>query len=406
MDHKSTPAKAGSRMRFIGAVLILLSMALIIGGNVKALRYEGPTVFYLDPKAGFDSVTLEWKNIEAERFVIYRTDVSEIDPEDDPAPDRSDYEEIASVGGETTTFTDTDVEYGHTYAYYIDGYKERRIGGDRISATSFEDRSMTYQTAGLARPDLFNDGYGEFHTNDSEAIYLYFQSYTGVAPTDAEVYRRALGKAGEEETPGEFEKIPLKCPDGEDFNGEGCSLMDDGITPGTVYEYKCRGVLEKDGKTYRSEWSETVRIPVVNFTGVFTCETKDGGEPGNLTISLTSDKGNGTLFIAPDAVATYMEKDVDYDSLSVDDYPTVILEEVSEDGKNWRTAPEDGVTLQPGKTLWLRFTPHKGPSPAGKTVISLGFSEGSVKYDGPGSGESIMELDLKKGEGSVYLEWD
>ena len=52
------------------------------------------------------------------------------------------------------------------------------------------------------------------------------------------------------------------------------------------------------------------------------------------------------------------------------------------------------------------FTPHEGPSPAGKTVISLGSSEGSVKYDGPGSGESIMELDLKKGEGSVYLEWD
>ncbi len=44
MDHKGTPAKAGSKMRIIVAVLILLCMALIIGGNGIDLRCAARTV--------------------------------------------------------------------------------------------------------------------------------------------------------------------------------------------------------------------------------------------------------------------------------------------------------------------------------------------------------------------------
>lgn len=89
-------------------------------------------------------------------------------------------------------------------------------------------------------------------------------------------------------------------------------------------------------------------------------------------------------------------------------YP-VRLVGYSRDNKTWHGMPAKGVLLKAGQSIYLKCkmegeSPYFGGSTA--TVSEISLMDPSVKYDGPGAGDSILYIDLCKGTGRVHMNFD
>ena len=75
----------------------------------------------------------------------------------------------------------------------------------------------------------------------------------------------------------------------------------------------------------------------------------------------------------------------------------------------WQGMPSKGVSLKSGQTIYLKCkmegaSPYFGGTTA--TVSEINLMDPSVKYDGPGAGDSILHIDLCKGTGRVHMNFD
>lgn len=290
-----------------------------------------------------------------------------------------EYEKIGGVSGLHASFDDESVENGHYYSYVIRGFSRGKVLCD-----SSEDNLTQYECAGLAPPDLGNNGYGENNENTPERIYLYVQYDTGVQPDGVQVYRKADGDK-------EFTQIApeeLKVT-----GGDGNFEVEDGsVRPGGVYTYKVRTFAGEGDEQIVSSFSDTVRIPAVNFVGRFTItgmDTQPGA--GRVTITVKSHKYNGALELDKGARA--------------------ILEAKDDNGKKraYELMLDTGKTLKAGNETDLTFTCRDKKNKLPKLDRPAGFltiEDEGVYYDMGTWGYSLLKLDLDEGTGTIFVDYD
>ncbi len=335
-----------------------------------------------------NDVTVEWaEDNKIDKYEIYRVDVTEdvLDTETDMTFELSSYEKIAEVSGEECSYVDESVQSDCYYAYLVKGY-QKVDGKSRLVYSSGEyDDQYSCQCCGLSAPDLLNGGNGEFSTNSTECLYLYFQTYYGVEPTSVILYRKAEDE--EEYQQIDFETVEEIC----EGSGE---VRDTTVEPGVVYYYKIQTVVEYDGEEYRSKESDYVRIPAVNFKGKYAVSKKAVSRNlDKVIVELKSDKYNGELKISRS----------DYESEDEGDVVQIIA--FRYDNESWMTLEDEDLVIPPGGIVYIKFG---GEGIASANEIYLDSDNGSVglDYDGPGTGYSIMRIDLDGKTAEVYQNFD
>ena len=398
MQAKTNGRKTG---RKISAILMIIAAAVVLFGgcglfhNDSAEKHIG-----FSTEAAVDSITLKWKKQDdIDYYEIYRTDISEGVYNGDETSLRSkDYENIAQVNGDQRVYRDTDVISGHTYAYVVSGF-HKSFGHVKQVCTSFIEDNITYETAGLSKPGLLNNGDGENYENSKNSIYLYCEVYDGIDPDGTEVYRKS-------NTDPDYKKIKCKYLDSEK------EILDDTVTPGETYTYKARTYAEQDGRKYFSPDSDEVTIPAVNFSADYDVETVDITE-SMLIIKVMSAAGNGvTSFDAGMPARFTVKKDSQREGRCFSAKLIGWSKTSSATNEQWNDVPKNGVQIRAGESIFLKYQLSAwddGDVSINEPECALFMDNtdwGGAKYDGSGRGTTIMTLDLLTGKGTAYCDWD
>lgn len=387
----------------ITALIVVLAGIVFFAGGFSGDK--GGEYIGFSTQPSFDSIQMKWKQRDdVHYYEISRAEVT-FDAEGEAVTlPRDAYEPVKTVAGDKRRYTDRDVETGHTYAYVVEGYK-KSFGHLKCVCTTYEDGSIEYETAGLGRPALLNNGEGENHTNSKDKIYLYVQCYTGVEPTGGILYRK-----GSDED--KYRVIDYKLLSKEGFSS-GCEILDDTVTPGVTYRYKIRTTAEDKEKSYQSPKSTAIRIPAVNFDARYDVQAMtEEGFAKAFVIRVSSDAYNGTTLFTDEAAqyqVRYTDPETKQDVSAVFD---AALQESSVDGQTWQ-AVKKRVRLTAGSTIYLKYalsgedTPYFGSNTAAESVLSMdGYESGGAVYEGSGCGATMMTLDLVKEAGEACCDFD
>lgn len=335
----------------------------------------------LSIKPEMNSIELRWKKkTGVSGYMVYRKDVTKLLGKSETSVKLKHYTKIARLSGTENSFTDRRVSPGHYYAYVIKAFSKEN-GKNKTLYSSYISGALQYECPGLARPELLNGGNGEFYTNSLGGLYLYEQTTCGVEPTSVVVYRREKGEKN-------YTKIKVKRVEKDSLG----MMKDSSVKPGKTYYYRIRTLRKFRGKQVRSELSDTLRIPNVNFTGRYTVKAISSGSSGDeLVLKIKGNKYNGTLkFLSP----------LVYDGSS-DGGDDIRIKEVSKDNKTWKAFKAGKSSIKAGETLYVKLE--------GKHVNSLDaftFDEGAAAYDGSGAGYTAFSIDVKSGKGTACLNFD
>lgn len=352
-----------------------LDSASASSSKVKRLSYS--------TKSNMSSITVKWKKKKnIKKYVIYKKEVTKYMFKDDNAAafKWKGFKKIAKTSGSNKSYTDRKVKKHHYYVYAVKAYKKVK-GKNKLAYTTYiKDEYDSYSAAcpGLGRPDLFNDGSGEFNYNTNSKFWLYTQTEYGVKPASIMLYRKAKGDT-------KYKKIKtVKYAYGK-------SISDSSVKPGKVYYYKIRTKIRYKGKTYYSKYSNIVRIPNFNEKPQFDIETISTGDVERY-IKITSKKNNGILTF--NTAQLYINDEEDEES-------TINIFQYSTDGVNWSDMGTKPIKLEAEGTIYLRLT---GKSVA--TISNLTSTDGAVSYDGPWPGRSVMTFDFARGKATVSQFYD
>ena len=410
--------KIGGRIAVI--ILIIIAAALLFGGHFGFGSGDAEHIG-ITTEAATDSITIGWKQQDdVQYYEVYRIDFGQDGVDGYPAFE--EYENIAYVNGDKKSYKDADVETGHTYGYVVAGYR-KSFGHVKQVCTSYIADDVTYEVAGPVKPGLFNDGYGENHTNSKDKLYLYLENYGGTDFDGLELYRKSEGD--------EYEKIRLHF-----LKNSKNEILDKTVTPGETYTYKVRAYTKRGDKKVYAADSDEVTIPAVNFEGKYDVEVVGSTEDA-FAIKVTSAAYNGLTVFDTSMPAKYTVQKkskgkkyvfgatlVGYSKGSAANAMGLAGDTIGiEDDAAWLDIPEKGVRLKEKKSVYLKYTLSKwegtdeeadtdaevffdGSDAAQSSLFMDGDEGGGAEYHGSGLGQTIMKLDLIEGEGSAYCDWD
>ena len=355
--------------------LTALATALILITCISCGREKTEKIGY-KTSSHPSEIEVSWKSRnEASRYEIYRIDITGAIYTSDNVPFKK-YEKVGRVSGTTYRCADTAVKNGRYYAYAIRGFN-----GEKLVCDSFDPNITQYECAGLARPDLIDNGYGENYVNGPDALYFYVQIDGGMAAESIELYRKAEGEKSF--SPVEAETISS----GED--GKSFELKDTHVRPHTKYTYKVRTATKESGETVKSDFSETVTLYAINFVGKYkVIEIKSDPDKNKLTLKIKSDENNGVLRIGKGAPAV-LRIDDDGDEESTYDFTL-----------------DQKKVVQPGQEALLEFTSVGGRIPDTDGLkATLNIEDEGIRYDEFG-GYTTLSLDLASKSGTVFADYD
>ena len=388
------------KLRGLAALLAAVMVMGVLSGGCYAKSTSVKHIGYRTTPT-MKVIKIKWKKQKKISFYrLYRLDVTGWNEGKNGSPTMDQYKRIAKLSGKRKSYKDRKVKPGHSYAYQSEGYRKSN-GKAKLVCTTYLKDYYQEDNIGLSRPWLLNTGDGEFYTNSPRCLYLYYDVYTGVQPKDAVVYRK--------EDAGAYRKISVKWE--KKRHGPGSTFWDNTVRPGHTYTYKLKSTVKKGKKRYYSAFTNEVIIPAVNFAGEFNvkCLTP-AGKTDTFLIQLTSKANNGVM-----TLAEYKDEEGTLDNgYSVtsgkesQSYPMRLVG-YSWDNKVWQGMPAKGVLLKAGQSIYLKCkmegeSPYFGGSTA--TVSEISLMDPSVKYDGPGAGDSILYIDLCKGTGRVHMNFD
>ena len=409
------------RKHFCKILTVLMAVALIAGvlpgdlfrADASFAASKSVKHFSVYMKPAMKSMKVTWKKPKKTKvsfYKIYRVEVKgDWYMDDKPIPALSDYKKIAKVSGKKKSYTDKKVKSGKTYAYVVQGYKKKGKKA-KLVCTTYSSDDMTYETAGLAKPDLINGGYGEFHSNDLHNLYIYVNLYNGVKPSGVQVYRKSASDP-------QYRKMNLKTPEGKKLKALD-DIHDNTVKPGEVYTYKARTWKKVGKKTYYSSYSDEFTLAAVHMHGKYTVETLTApGDTSEIRFKITSDKYNGVTTFRQVTMEDY-EDDGYYDNYyyykkdgKTGEYPPLAGKSMySKDGVTWTLIPKNGVDIKAGESICLSVGLYGGPHYfAGNTgtasVLFLQGGEGAV-YHGSGNGATNLEVDFIEGTARAFVDFD
>ncbi len=402
MNTTTKTAVTKKLLVLILAVVTAVSMALVIpaesvsaagSSKVKTLKYS------MKPAMG--SITLKWKKQKVSYYLIYRTGFNVKESwQIEPVP-MSKYKRVKKVSGKKTSWKDKRVKNGQYYSYVIRGYKKSK-GKTVLVYDTFRTDCVDYQCPGLERPSVINGGYGEFHMNSKDKLYLYVQRDCGVRPDGVVIYRKAAGAS-------KYKKIKAKKVEKGRYDS-GKTYRDSSVKPGTVYYYKTRTYVKKNGKKKYSPYSPALKLSATNFKGKYTVKSAtSAGTVKEFVVKLTSDKYNGVLTLKGGKGS---EGPVYSTTANGRDYGQQQLELVScsRDFKNWSGFASTGMKISGGQTVWLKFRFVSGSgyySAASGEYSNIYMDCEKVDYDGSaGPGSTEMTILLTDGTASAFSDYD
>ena len=317
------------------------------------------------------------------RYEIYRKDVTGAIYTSDDVP-FEEYDKVGSVSGEQTDFDDKDVTNGHYYTYVVRGFD-----GDKIICDSFSRNVTQYECAGLAKPDLIDNGYGENNENSPKCLYLLVQIDSGMSADGIEICRRAKGED-------KFSRIkPGKVQSEDDGYGTFTfEIEDTSVKPGNLYEYKVRTFVEENGERVESEYSDIVQMSSVNFIGQYKVSRfKIDRASSKVTLTLKSNSNNGTLKLDKGAHAT-----LDINNSNNTDS--------SEKDRSYALTLDHKKVIKAGEKTKLTFTCGGKLPESCKPDGTLIIEDEGVNYDIGILGYTTLSLDLSEGAGTVFVDYD
>lgn len=390
--------------------LTCLFLALIIGAamcftipaeSVSAAASPGVKKLSYTMKPAIGSITVKWKKKKVSYYLIYRTEFNVKESwQIDPVP-LGKYKKVKKVSGRKTSWKDKKVKKGHYYDYVIRGYKKSK-GKTKLVYNSFRPDSVNYQCAGLERPSVLNGGNGEFDTNSRDKLYLFVQRDCGVRPEGVTIYRKAAGASN-------YKKIKVKKVDKGRFNS-GSTYRDSSVRPGTVYYYKARTWVKKNGKKKYSPYSPALKLSATNFKGKYTVQSvTSAGTVKEFVVKLTSDKYNGVLTLKGGRGSEGPVYTTKADGTDYGEQPLELIS-FSRDYKKWSGFAATGMKILAGQTVWLkfRFVNGSGHYSAGSGEYSNIYMDfGKVNYEGSaGPGSTELTMSLTDGTASAFSDYD
>lgn len=315
----------------------------------------------------------------ASRYEIYRKDITGAVYTSDDVP-FEDYDKIGSTSGEQSDFDDRKAENGHYYTYVIRGFDD----ADKIVCDNFKSNVTQYACAGLAKPDLINNGYGENNENTPKRLHLLVQIDGGMSADGIKVYRKA-------DSEDEFTLIrPEKVHYEDDGYGMGSfEIEDTSIKPGNIYTYKVRTFAEESGERVESEYSDTVKMYAVNFVGQYKISglSVDSGS-SRLSLTLESDPENGKLSLRKGAAAT------------------LVVKNSKGKEKTFDLKLEHKKAIKAGEKMTLTFVCGGKLPKMDEPEGTLTIEDEGTEYDIGIIGYTTLELDLAKGTGTAFTDYD
>lgn len=309
------------------------------------------------------------------RYEIYRKDVTGAIYTSDDVP-FEEYDKVGSVSGEQTDFDDKDVTNGRYYTYVIRGFD-----GDKIICDSFSRNVTQYECAGLAKPELIDNGYGENYVNGPDCLYLYVQIDGGMAAESIELYRKAKGEdrfslAEAEVTPSGTE-------------GTCFEIFDTHVRPHVKYTYRVRTVANESGESVKSKFSNTVKLSAINFVGKYkVTEIQSDPDKKKLTLKVKSDENNGLLRIDKNAQAV------------------LTIEDGSDEELTYDFTLDQKKVIRPGREVSLEFTLKGSKIPdIDGLKAKLNIEDEGIRYDVFGW-YTALSLDLARKSGTVFADYD
>ncbi len=382
------------RYLLIAAALVL---AVAIFAPASVLAGEKVRHFSISLKPSVNSMKISWKRQkDIDYYRILCRDVTKDLKQERSSIPLPKYSRVGKISGKKFSFTDRTLVRGHSYAYVVQGFA-RSGEKARLVSTSYVKDDFTYDTVCLATPELLNGGSGEFFTNSGSHVYLYVQSTSGLEPTGCTVWRRAEGEK-------DFEKIKVYLADEGDPDakfGSGSTVVDTNVTSGVTYEYKVCTTVRRMARKYTSAESNILRIPVVDFTGIYdVVPLTENGSESLVDLKLTARLSNGKLVLKPGASG--------YEQVRIEDrdheFPASVTQ-VSRDGKVWRDIPAAGEVFEAGDTLYLRIElkPDGAEEPFYSCYSKMVLDE-NLDYDGPGVGNANLIIEGENAQ--VYQDFD
>lgn len=302
-------------------IILCFSMLIVFGVSTQS---QAAKVLQSSVKVeGEKKVKLSWKKTSASEYRIYRADTS------GGKEENLNYRLIATVSGKKKSYTDKKVKANKEYYYKIKAYKKKN---GKMKCVYESNSEWVY--TGMETPF-----WGEYDHCDtmttSEAIPLkiYLPEYT-LHPTGIELYRKADGFS-------KYKKIKTVKLKKNQYTFQ---YTDRDVETGKNYYYKIRTYKVVKGKKVYSKYSQPLKLCAINHIGDYTmCTlTKGDQEVNSVEVSLTSNKGNGTM--------TFDSRYWYYSYTGED----LMLAAYSFDNKNWM-AYSNKVQLKEGETIYLRF---------------------------------------------------
>ena len=362
--------------------------------NVKEISFT--------TESKMDSITLKWKRQKnVGLYKVYRMDITKKIEKSKFSPKRKNYKMIVQLSGNSCSFIDKKVSFGHCYAYFIDGFKKINGKTKKVCTSYYIDGSYQPEYAGLSKPEVTKT----LDTNnkgDISKVKLYFEVSTsyGVKPDGVQFYRKEKGEK-------KYKKIATKSLNRFDGNG---TFSDSSVKAGKTYSYKVRSYVKKGGKKYWSAYSKPLTIQAVNYDGFYKVKSiTPAGNTDQFVIKLTSHKNNGTTKIYSKYQESYITTDLKGKNLT----EIITLVQWSEDGTLWKKIPEKGIKLEAGKTIYLKYslstddgsTPYYGGSTSSKSQIEqICDDECNFEYIGPSLGYPSLKVDIASGKGHVFTD--
>ena len=388
----------------LAGILLTATVCIFAAGMVsaKANRFD----VSLKPKE--NAIEVLWKAKDsAVSYRIYRAELLDPQVYGTDVPAWKQYKKVKTVKRKNrTSWTDKTGVKGRYYAYVIRAYDKK---GRKIADT-YRKGTAVFACRGLGKPSLWNNGYGENHTNSEKVLYLYISpDENGMSSSGAQavIFRKEAG----EKTYKKIASVPV---------GEGSAeYADRTVKPGRTYLYRVQIVKKTGSGTCYSLKSDTVKIPAVRFRAKYKvrcltpAETCTDWTALEITLILSNEgKYNGETIILPGG-----NEETSYTCSKLGNggaysYPFRFTH-YSNDGSGWKKLPEKGIRLPSGSPLYLKGEISRGENESiffggnSKESVSLITSDSSLlDYQGPGFGETCMQLDLAAGTGWAYQEWD
>lgn len=323
-----------------------------------------------------ESIKLTWP--QKDEIVKWQVEMAKIggDSEDADAEATADTEADAtpeykmirsSLKKTETTITEKGLAKNTTYKFRVTGFVSKN--GKTQKAYQGETENYT----GIAAPEFEEDAAAYGCSTSAIEVAIHSSGTYGLIE-GYQIERRVKDETG-------F-KVIGEIADSQKNKSGAVVFKDGSVKAGETYEYQARAFV---GNNF-SEYSEDMlTLSAVNHQGIY--KTKEiRRSVGEMVVSLTSDKDNGTaVFDRSDVL--YIDGDENEEGIRIAAY--------SSDGKEWTKLEvpsaddedtETEVTLKPGKTVYLKFVPCQ---PEDLNLITVRNEDGKVP--------SVF-----KGDGVVY----